>query len=108
MNGVVVSSALVPITVSVGTFTALLPELSDIRKSKNDPVMCKDVRTAELTASALVLTVGLASAYLTKSMIPALAALASCAVLISMYEAILAVNPHPNQNGNANVYRIYS
>lgn len=97
MKGTVISASLVPIGVSVGTFTAMAPDLSDIRRSHNDAGVCKDVRTAELTASVFVLVCGCAAGYLVDSPIPAVVAALVCVILVAMYEMVLAMNPHPER-----------
>lgn len=105
MSPAVVSASLVPVTVSVGAFTAMLPDVAAIRRAtRADVNTCKDVRTAEVASSAVTLVIGLTAGAFVKSPYPLYAALVSCVVLVALYEAILSVNPHPNSKVATNVY----
>ena len=98
MNNVVLTASFVPATIAVGAFTAMLPETAVIRRATDADTMTKgDVRTAEKAATAITVLIGAATSFVVKSPYPLYSALVSCVALIALYEAILSVNPHPNQ-----------
>jgi hypothetical protein len=78
---------------SIGVFTGILPEFSEVRKSVGDEAMTNDVRMGEVAAAALVVGLGLLASSITDSPAPAIASVACAAVLVIMYEAILQSTP---------------
>lgn len=94
MNNEVTSASLLSATQSIATFTALLPHLSDVRKSIGDPDTVHDVRMGEIAASALVVSVGMIATSMVKSPVPAMVSVVSALALVVMYESVLQATPH--------------
>lgn len=94
MNGTVVSATLVPLTSAVGIFTGLVPDLREVRQgTKANKSLVNDLRVGETTSCLIVLFIGVAASYLSKSVIPFIAAAIICVGLVAMYESILTVTP---------------
>lgn len=92
-NSNVTASALIVMTTAVASFTSLIPPAYEVRKSVHDPKMMNDVRMGEALASTLVISIGVGASAFTRSMIPLLSALAATAVMVVMYETVLATPP---------------
>lgn len=93
MNAEVTSASLLAITSSISTFTSLAPDLADVRKAVGDPALTADVRLGELTATAVVVAIGVAASVMVKSPIPGMIAATSAAGLVLMYESVLQSVP---------------
>lgn len=93
MNGEVASAALMTMTSGLGSFTALLPELSDVRKSVGNMDMVNDVRMGEMAAVTLTLGIGISASVITKSPVPGTVAVVSALALVVMYESVLRSVP---------------
>lgn len=87
------SAVLLSVTASVGVFTALLPEFTDVRKSVGNESMTNDVRLGEIASAALVVGIGLLASSVTDSPAPAIASVVCAAVLVVMYETVLQSKP---------------
>ena len=93
MTGDVTSASLLSVTQSIGTFTALLPKLSDVRKATHDSDVVHDVRMGEVASTALVVSVGVIAYSMVKSPVPAMVAIVSAGALVLMYESVLQATP---------------
>lgn len=93
MDNVAVNASLLSVTQSVVVFTALLPPLSDVRKSLGDADTVNDVRMGEVASATLVVAIGLAASSMVGSPVPAMASVLSAAALVVMYETVLATKP---------------
>lgn len=87
------SASLLSVTTSVTVFTALLPPFGEVRKAVGNEDLTNDVRMGEIAASALVIGIGISASAFTHSPVPTLASVGFCAVLIGIYEAVLASQP---------------
>lgn len=87
------------ISQSIGAFTTFLPNFTEVRKADptDNPDVVNDVRMGEVAAVTLALGVGAVASSLTGSPVPAVVALVTCIVLITLYEAALS------QKGTAHV-----
>lgn len=93
MNGEVASAAMLAMTSGISSFTALLPELSDVRKSVGNMDMTNDVRMGEVAAITLTLGIGLSASVMTKSPVPGMVAVVSAVALVILYESVLNTTP---------------
>ena len=89
------SAVLLSVSTGIATFTALLPSLSDVRKSSHaDKDAVADVRMGELAASALVVGIGVIATGVAGSPAPLIASLVIAASLVAMYESVLSASPN--------------
>jgi len=93
MNETAISTTLLSVTQSVGVLSTMLPPISEVRRANGDPSTAADVRMAEVTGSALALSIGAAASLLTKNHAPFLAALVACIAVVSIYEKMLSTPP---------------
>jgi len=86
--------AMLAVTQGMTAFTVFLPKFSDVRAAHpaNNPDIAADVRMGEIAATTLTLGIGAMASSLTGSQIPAVTALLTCAVLITLYESTLRAN----------------
>lgn len=89
-----VSVAMLAVTSGLNVFQGLLPKLSEVRKADKTSEIAADVRMGEVAASTMTLAVGTIASSLTNSPVPALVALLTVVVLVTIYESTLkADNP---------------
>lgn len=93
MDSNVSGASLLAVTSSVGVFTALLPELSEVRKAQENGQTANDVRMGEFAAAALVVGIGFTASAMTKSEWPLITAVGSAAILVAVYEGVLRATP---------------
>lgn len=94
----VANAVLLSVTSSVGVFTAILPPLSDVRKSRGDADMMNDVRLGEVAAAALVVAIGVVGSSMSGSGVPLFAAVVFAGALVWLYESVLAATPKESKN----------
>ena len=91
MDGLTVGLALTSATQASSAFPQYMPKFSEIRKAEPGDSIAADVRMGEIAAITITLGVGVIASYLSGSSVPALAALAMCAILVALYEYALSV-----------------
>lgn len=96
MESNVAGASLLAVTSSVGIFTALLPELSDVRKGSETGAVAEDVRMGEFASAALVVGIGFTATAMTKSATPLVVSVMSAGILIGVYESVLRATPKEN------------
>lgn len=84
-----VSVAMLAVTSGLNVFQGLLPKLSEVRKADKTSEIAADVRMGEVAASTMTLAVGTIASSLTNSPVPALVALLTVVVLVTIYESTL-------------------
>lgn len=91
MDANVISASIAAGTSAVGVFTSMLPHVTDVRDN-TDTQTIKHVRVGELSASTIVLGIGLLVSILHKDPAPFFIALLACVFLCGMYESLLHMN----------------
>lgn len=94
MDPAAVGPSITAMSTGLGTFTTMLPNMSDVRRSSPDSVsMCAELRHSEMVAGAITLGAGVILSAITKSPTPAYVAFAVIVGLVVMYEHALRTPP---------------
>ena len=90
IDGAAVGGATLALSQTVGSFTAFLPRISDVRKAgADDKAMRGDVRLGEIAATAVSVGIAMTMSALTDSPIPVYAAVFTATILICVFETAL-------------------
>lgn len=81
--------SLLCITTAIATFTTVMPDISEVRKASKDSDLVNDVRVGEVSASVLMVGIGLVASSLTKSPVPAMFTIVAVVLLVLVYETVL-------------------
>lgn len=86
------------ITQGIGAFTTFLPNFTEVRKADphDNPEVVNDVRMGEVAAVTLTVGISMVASSLTGSPVPTVVALATCVVLVMLYESALSQKGTPN------------
>jgi hypothetical protein len=91
VDGAVISTATLALSMSFSAFNSFLPPLSEVRKQTeaDNPPFAADVRLGELAAAALTVGIGGISSSLTGSPVPAVVSVIMALGLVMLYESTL-------------------
>lgn len=96
-QGSVQAAAAISVGQAVTVYGLLLPPLTEVRHAvQDDPVVRGDVRTGQVGAAVVVISIGFILSNMTGTMVPAGVAVFMSAVMAAVYESAL------RQNGVAN------
>jgi hypothetical protein len=90
----VIGPATLGVTQGITAFSVFLPKLSDVRRSTpdSDPSMAADVRLGEIAAVTSTIGIGVITASLTGSPVPAYTAVLMAGALVVLYECALRMD----------------